>query len=90
MLTTLSSGQSTFSLLPTFVWGSVTDKPEVHCSGPVGSSRTDGGSWRAKLYPLLSPQFPAGTRADGRNPLWLTASFHALPTTYRVAPLSHV
>lgn len=26
MLTTLSSGQSLFFLLPTFVWGSVTDK----------------------------------------------------------------
>jgi hypothetical protein len=35
-----------------------------------------------------SPQFPAGT--DNRNPLWLTASFHILPTTSRVAALSHV
>lgn len=87
MLTTLSSGQSSFSLLSTFVWGSVTEKPGVLSSGPRGSSRPEGGSWRAKPDPLSSPHSLPEHKQIAQA-LWLTASFHALPTTYRAAALS--
>lgn len=89
MLTTLSSGQSSCFLLPTFVQGSVTQKPAVHGSEPHGSSRTDG----VAKGPSLTLYCPLGSLLEHRQmaeTLWLTASFHALPTTYRVAVLSHV
>lgn len=59
--------------------------------GHQGAAGLRGVAGEPSLTPYCpSPQFPDGTQADGRNPLWFTASFHTLPTTYRLAALSHV
>lgn len=87
MLITFNSGETSHFLLPSSVWGHVTNEPGVQAvAGHLGAPALM--EWlETQALASLSPQFHAGAHADNGNPLWLTAGFHTVPTTRRVAPL---